>query len=226
MKRWARLLTVFPVVGLGWASVYAFEMGTAGAVVFDAGREMDEWSAGTRAQPTAERLAQMRAKLEEARNHAPAYPAAHELLGLLHARSDDWQEYIDQAGVHFLRAIELRPTSAYTWANFAAVRYRAGDTGQRFESALARAAHLGPYEPEVQRMVANYGLAVYHEVAPATRGAIGAMVSAGMKRKPLEMLQIAERRGRLAIACRHLAGSPRLTASKWTQLCQSMEATS
>lgn len=225
MTRWARLLAVFPVIGLGWASVHAVELGEAGAVTFDASRQMGEWSAGTKPQPNAERLARMRAELEVARSHAPASPAAHELLGLLLTRSDDRQEYIEQAGVHFLKAVELRPTSPNTWANFAAVRYRAGDTGQRFESALTRAAQLGPYEPEVQRTVAHYGLAVYDEVAPATRGAIDAMVVAGMKRKPLEMLQIAERRGRLAIACRHLAGSPRLTDSKWAQLCQSMEAT-
>jgi hypothetical protein len=52
------------------------------------------------------------------------------------------------------------------------------------------------------------------------------MVAAGMKRNPLEMLQIAERRGRLAVACRHFAGSPRLSLPKWFQLCQSTEVTS
>ena len=130
-----------------------------------------------------------------------------------------------EASVHFLKAIELRPTAPNAWANIAAVRYREGGTGAGFEAALVRAAQLGPYEPEVQGVVANYGLAVFNEVTPATRSAIEAMVAAGMKRKPLEMLQIADRRGRLEVACRHLAGPPRQTDSKVTQLCPSLEAT-
>jgi len=223
--RWAHLVAVIPALTLGWASVYAVELGTAGEIVLGAGEEMSEWSAGTKAQPTPERLAAMRADLERAKGRTPADPAVHELLGLLDARSVGSQEYRGQAGVHFSRALVLRPTAPNPWANVAAVRYRGGDTGPGFEAALVRAAQMGPFEPEVQRVVANYGLAVYDEVAPATRRAIEAMVASGMRRKPLELLQIADNRGRLAVACRHLAGMPRPTDSKWTQLCQSLEAT-
>ena len=41
-----------------------------------------------------------------------------------------------------------------------------------------------------------------------------------------EILQIAQRRGSLAIACRHVAGTPRQTDTKWLHVCQSTEATS
>jgi hypothetical protein len=87
------------------------------------------------------------------------------------------------------------------------------------------ASNLGPYEPEVQQMVSDLGLAMYDEVSPATRAAIERMVGAGMKRNAAEILQIASRRGRLGAACRHLDGEPRPAASKSTQICQSMEAT-
>ncbi len=106
------------------------------------------------------------------------------------------------------------------------MKYRLGDTGKEFEAALVNAAAVGPFEPEVQGAVALLGLAVWDEVAPATRRAIDRMVAAGMKRNPLEMLQIAERRGRLDIACGHLADSPRRIGSKWAETCQSLEATS
>jgi hypothetical protein len=88
------------------------------------------------------------------------------------------------------------------------------------------AVKLAPYEPEVQRDVVNYGLAVVDEVKPETRAAIERALAVGMKRNAPEMLQISARRGRLGAACRHLDGVPRPAASKWTQLCQSMEATS
>jgi hypothetical protein len=51
-------------------------------------------------------------------------------------------------------------------------------------------------------------------------------LSTAMKRNSLEMLQIAERRGRLDVACRHFAGSTRQADPKGSQICQSMEATS
>ena len=220
---WARALAVFPVLGLGWATVYAVDLGTEATVTFDAAQELAEGAAGVRPQPSTESVARMRAELDESKARVPADPTVHELLGLLLARNR--QEYPGQAGVHFLKSLELRPTSPNAWANVAAARYREGDTGTGFESALVRAAQLGPHEPEVQGVVATYGLAVFNEITPATRNAVEAMVTAGMKRKPLEMLQIADRRGRLDVACRHLAGPPRQTDSKVTQLCPSLEPT-
>jgi hypothetical protein len=223
--RWERLVAIVPAFGLGWACLYAIHFGTSGGVVFNAAQEMSEWSAGAKSRPTAERLARLRGELERASEDDAADPAVPELLGLLYARSVDQQEYLGGAGVHFSKAVELRPTSPNSWANIAVIRYRSGDTGRVFESALVNAAQLGPFEPEVQGVVADYGLAVYEEVAPSTRRAIEAMVARGMKRKPLEMLQIADRRGRLDVACRHLAGFSRQTDSKVTQLCPSLEAT-
>ena len=76
-----------------------------------------------------------------------------------------------------------------------------------------------------KRDVALYGLAVWEEVAPETRDAIDHMMTNGMRRDPAQMLQIAQRRGRLDVACRHSPGLQRQTDSKWVQLCQSMEAT-
>ena len=132
----------------------------------------------------------------------------------------------EEAQRQLVAAIEARPGSPYTWANLAVMKYRLGDTGPAFEKSLLNAANLGPYEPEVQQIVADLGLAVYDEVAPATRAAVERMVAAGMKRNAAEILQIAARRGRLDTACRHLDGVPRPAVSKWTQLCESMEATS
>src|SRR5205823_2599488 len=102
--------------------------------------------------------------------------------------------------VHLRKALELRPMSPYTWANLAAVDYHLGDTGKAFRSALVRAAELGPHEPEVQATIASFGLAVWNEVDAQTQAAIERSVAAGMRREPREMLQIAQRRGRLAIA--------------------------
>jgi hypothetical protein len=227
MNRATRIFAVVPAVaGLGWLSAYALEAGHAGSKVFDAGLTMRSWSNARVQQPAREALAGMREDLLQARDVTPNDPAIHELLGLIDARRGERGKFLPDAAVHFTKAIELRPTSPQTWSDLAAVKYRSGDTGAEFETALNRAVELGMYEPDVQGIVANYGLAVWNEVGPKTRASVDAIVAAAMKRNPLEMLQIAERRGRLDVACRHLPGSPRQADPKWSQLCQSMEATS
>jgi hypothetical protein len=224
MNRPARILAVVPaVVGLGWLAACALEAGAAGSKVFEASLAMRLWNSS---QPASEALMEVRESLVQAQATIPHDPAIHELLGLIDARRGERQEYLPEAAVHFTRAIELRPTSPQTWADLAAAKYRLADTGPTFEAAINHAAELGTYEPDVQGILANYGLAVWGEVGPRTRASIEATIAAAMKRNPLEMLQIAGRRGRLDVACRHLAGFTRQVDPKWSQICQGMEATS
>ena len=103
--------------------------------------------------------------------------------------------------------------------------YRLGETGAQFESALMRAEQFGPHEPQVQQTVAFYGMAVWDTASPKVRSAVDEAVAAGIRRKPLEMLQIAQRRGRLSVACRHFASTERQKAKKSIQIFQSMDAT-
>jgi hypothetical protein len=166
------------------------------------------------------------ADLERAERWTPRNPYVHELKGLLDVRRSNEPEYLIQSLVHFTRALELRPTSPYDWANIAAAEYRIGDTGVIFQRAIVRAAELGPSEPAVQRTVADFGFAVWNESRKATREAVAAVVANGMRRDPKEMLQIAERRGRLAVACSLLPNEPRTLELKRSQLCQGTESTS
>lgn len=122
-----------------------------------------------------------------------------------------------------IKAIGLRPSSPYPWSNIVALEYRRGGTGPLFEAALRNAAELGPSEPEVERSVVDYGLAVWNEVAPETRRAVEAVVTRAMERDPRETLHLAAKRGRLAVACRHL---PSREDKQWLRTCQSTEATS
>ena len=146
-------------------------------------------------------------------------PQPPELLGVLHLRRAGRAEYAELALEHFARALELRPSSPYTWANVAEARYRLGMTQAPFERILVVTQRLGPSEPETQRLVADLGLAMWDEIRPETQGAVAAAIGAGMRRNPLEMLQISERRGRLALACTHVPGDKRLRETKWVQVC-------
>ena len=183
---------------------------------------MAGWSASGR-DTTIGAVQKLVSDLHRARASAPNDPNIEELLGSLATRRIDRPGFLGETLAHFKRAIELRPTSPYSWANIAATDYRKGETGGELEAALRNAAMLGPAEPEVQRAVIDYGLALWDEEAPRTRQAVEATITGAMKRDPGETLRIAERRARLAVACRHLADAPRRVDPEWRLRCKSGE---
>ena len=216
------LIALAGVALLLWVGYETVRYGVTSTAAANATRELDRMGRikGGEVAPW------WREDLSRATAEVPGDPFLREALALMMIRNNNDPEVFEEAGKHLVAAIQARPGSAYTWANLAVVKYRLGDTGPAFEKALVNAIALGPYEPEVQQMVTDMGLAVLDEVAPPTRAAIERALAAGMKRNATEILQIAARRGRLDAACPLLGGVPRPAASKWTQLCQSMEATS
>ena len=216
MNRSAKAVSAaLAIAGLAWAGQQAFALGAEGTLAFDANQAYR----GERPDLTPYRDALL------ARAAHSSDPSIHELSGIALARSPV-DGNLAPALEQLKRAIALRPVSPYTWADLAAQEYRSGDTGPDFEKALVNAVRLGPYEPAVQATAADFGLAVIDEVSPAARDAIDLSVARGLAREPKVFMQIAERRGRLDVACRHLAGSTRQGDAKWIQTCNSMEATS
>jgi hypothetical protein len=218
-----RLVVAVPaVIALTWTALYAWRTGSADTVVQRTAREIGTWvSSG--ADPAAQTVGWVQADLQDAARVLPRDPTVEEMLGTLAERQRERPEYLDEALVHFTRAVALRPTSPYAWASVVRVKYLKGDTGPTFEAAVRRATQTGPEEIQVQLTVADYGLAVWDEVAPETRQAVEAMVTGAMKQYPAYILQVAERRGRLAIACRHIADAPRRTDAPWRKSCESRE---
>jgi len=216
------LVAVAGLAVLLFAAYEAIRYGVSGQAVVNATREL--------AQPPHPEVPASAAwwaqDVARAAREVPDDPSLRELQALVTMRSTRDPAELESAKRDLAAAIEARPGSGYTWASLAELEYRQGEAGPALEKALVNAVRLAPYEPEVQRTVADYGLALIDEAGPATRAAIERAVAAGMKRSAPEILQIAARRGRLGVACRHLDGVPRPTGSKWTQLCQSMEATS
>lgn len=220
----ARLIVTVPaLLALLWAALWAARYGTTESVVYETGKEMGAWTAsGTR--PGEQTVSWIRADLERAAARDPRDPSVQEMLGRLELIGSREEQATDEAIDRFTSALRQRPTSPYSWASLVEALYRKGDNGPAFGIALQRAAETGPWEPEAQRTVADFGLAVWDEVDPKTRAAIDRMVANGMRRNASEILQVSLRRGRLGVACAHLSPSTR-TEPKWIKLCQSTEAT-
>jgi tetratricopeptide (TPR) repeat protein len=201
-----RVLVVAAAAGLGIAlALTALRMGRADWLFSRSTQSMAEWSAKD-ARPDFEVWLAVRDDLARAVQLEPRDPRALEGLGVLHAGRDapvgnDRSGFQEQARDYLRRAAATRPTSPYTWANLAVVKYRLGETDEEFRNALRQAVNYGPWEWEVQAIVADVGLAMLPELAPAERSMVEAMVMNGMKRNPAEMLRIAQRRGSLSLAC-------------------------
>lgn len=221
--RAARLAVAIPaVVVLATFGAAAIRLGSSGEVVYRAAHEMATWSASGH-EPGARGVEWLVADLERAAASAPGDPNIEELLGSLDMKRADRPQFLDEALVHYRRAVALRATSPYTWAAILATDYRKGESTGEIQAAMRNAARLGPAEPEVQLAVIDYGLALWDEEGPETRGQVEGAITGAMKRDPSQALHIAERRGRLAVACRHLADAPRRVDPEWRLLCRSRE---
>ena len=220
-RRW---LVVLPVLALlGVATLEAVRASQVDTRVTQAILARAGWT-GSAIPPEASWRATWEG-LQSAAVLDPADPVVHEQLGLVAARRPDDPALLRQAADHFTRSLQLRPVSPRTWANLVEASYLAGETGPVFRQALVTAGRLGPSEPYTQRVLAFYGLAIWDELGAGERAAVDAAVAAGMRRKPLEMLQIADRRGRLTTACRHLAAElPRRVDPNVSRLCLGTEA--
>lgn len=218
--RW--LVAGTAVLLLAVASFQAAQLGRADALTEEASNRLAA-AAKSGAPLSLEAWLETRSGLQRAAHLAPGDPSVQELLGTLHAQRQGSGDLELQGLDHFVAAIDRRPTSPYTWASYAQVSYSLGRTGQPFVTALRNAAMLGPSEPEVQETVADLGLAVWGEVPESTREVVEGAVARGMARNPARMLQIAERRGRLETACRHVkAEDQRLATSPQAKTCKTM----
>lgn len=216
------LIAIAGVAALTWCGAVALDLSSARRVVDEATLRLGAWSVSpaNAGDPVVDRI---RAELEGASVRRAADPASHELLGVLLAKWPAAQPDMERSLREFTAALALRPTSPYAWSNMAQAKYSKGDSAQAIEVALGRAAQLGPAEPEVQRTVADFGLALWNDISPASRTAVERVVADGMRRNPMETLRIAARRGRLDVACRHLAAS-RNDDPRSVRRCQGTEA--
>jgi hypothetical protein len=185
-------------------TVASLRWGMADALHRDADRAMARWQ-HERSMPGLTEWLEVRDTLARAQRLDPGSPAIVESSGLLHSQrvqdgagSGVFQE---EALALFERAAALRPTSPYTWANMVLTGYRLGKTDTKFKTALAAAQRLGPWEPEVQLIAADFGMAAWDELDASARAALKATFARSAKRQGEQLVQLGEKRGRLELLC-------------------------
>jgi hypothetical protein len=130
---------------------------------------------------------------------------AHDLFGH-YSLTAATRQHGDVARLHdaasaFRRSAAERPSMPYAWAHLALAKYRLGETDAEFLNALTLAMRLGPWEPELQAIVADLGLAMLDEVPPELRNSILANIRRGVVQQGDLMVNLAIKRGRLTEVC-------------------------
>lgn len=208
-SRAKRLWLALPAAAvLGFLALLAGRALLAEVALVGADREMRHWSEA-RGEPQAAQWHGARELIEQGLAWQQADPNLLEIAAQLHTRFDPRGEpnYVERhelALLYLERALVLRPTSPYAWASLALTRYRLGRDPASVMVAARNAATLGPWEPEASYAVADAGLALWDELSASERAVVGHAIARAAQRNPVEVLRIAEKRGRLATSCQFL----------------------
>jgi hypothetical protein len=131
-------------------------------------------------------------QLETSLDWDPDNPVYHEYLASLYfMRAASSREepaatraFYELALEQYLRTATLRPTSGYTHASVASVKFRLGQFDRDFSTALLLATKYGPWEPAVQEQVMEAGLPTWGALADGVRGAVRGNVRRALEMNP------------------------------------------
>lgn len=161
------LLLAFPFVIYG-----AAQRGLADVVAQEPRYQIERWRAG-KWVPDQFKLDAIQAELGMAHDLDPNNPNLLEDLGRFNAaRVDRGQAYDpevramrQQALARFRQALEQRPTSAGAYVNVALMKYRLGEIDHEFSESLLQAMRRSPWEPQLQLIAIELGLATWQALA-------------------------------------------------------------
>jgi len=184
----------------------AVPRGLADLRAFEARMLSKSWDTNRRA-PTAGETTHAQSLLQEARDLDPGQPNYLEDISrfLQPRQALDFQR----------QAVRLRPGSPYTWGNIALLKARLPEPDSEFETALRNAALLGPWEPEVQLMIAEASFRHWSALAPGTQDAMRGNAARALRWQDAKLFTLARRTGRLDVLC----SVPGVQRSPYSRAC-------
>lgn len=205
---WRRGLALLAMVGLVAAGVQASLHGLANVYGLFPAQRLGAWQSA-RQVPEPEELSLALGQLRTARALDPGNPGYMDDQGLLWewaAAGGDTlaspRDALEQARDAHREAIRLRPLWPYSWANLARVKAQLGEVDVELALALEKASRLGPWEPKVQRSIADAGMRVWDQLGPAPRRAVLENLQRGVRIQREAMLRIAMRYKKIHLLAR------------------------
>jgi hypothetical protein len=219
-----RIALALGAIAILIAAVHAAALrGLADLAYFPARSTLNAWSKKG-IPPTPAQWVAARDALAEARRLEPDNPLFVEETGRLYekrvAGADPAQpvarSFLERALGEFRRAARMRPASPFAWTNIALVKFRLGDLNAEFRAAIENAARLGPWEPGVQRTLADIGFAGWRDLDAPVRAVVSAAIERGLFTQPKEIERLAKIDDRAAAFCADplARGAARLCAKR------------
>jgi hypothetical protein len=111
------------------------------------------------------------------------------------------RELLQSAAGDFRRALSVRPTWPYSWANLLSVKDKLRQVDAEFNEAINAAAETGPWEPRVQMQIIDSGLRHWDELASAERELVRVKTADALRIQPREAFAAAKSFGRPDLLC-------------------------
>lgn len=168
---------VFTLLAVLSVAVYrTTQRGLADVLGLEARYQIDRWRSG-KFVPDTPKLDAILTELSKAHHLDPTNPDLLEDLGRFHAERVERGQAYDpavratrqQALDRFRQALEQRPTSGHAYVNVALIKYRLGEIDQEFSQSLQQAMRRSPWEPQVQLISIELGLAAWQALADPAR---------------------------------------------------------
>lgn len=167
------------ILALAFAIWQSARRGLADVMASEPRYQIERWRTGQWVPDTA-KLDALQQALERARGLDPGNPNLIEELGHVHAGRVQRHPAGDpqgramrrQALDRFRQALELRPTSGHGHINLALMKYRLGEIDPEFSQALQQAMRRAPWEPKVQMLAIELGIAAWQALAEPAREAV------------------------------------------------------
>ena len=216
-RKWFAIVVMLMVC---WTVYLAAKIGIADLVAIQSRRAISEWDQ-QKSRPPLRQWLTTRDQIKLARDLDPANPVFVEDLGRIYDRrlrdqsadSAATQAFAEQALIYFRQAVRQRPVSAYSWADVALIKLKLDRTDEEFLNALQQAIVWGPWEPDVQFIVAEAGLATWDKLSPQTRAAVSVTLERVAVRHAEYLTRIAKNHARMHILCSTLKQTSLLPAS-------------
>ena len=147
---------------------------------------IERWRKGE--EVTKEQWVEAHTAIEQALSLDPKHPAYLHRMGRLYhigmlPRLSSVQVFRERGELskqYFRDAIAMRRSWPSTWSNLALVKRDLGEFDEEMDLAIEKAVTLGPWEPEVHRMIATTGLPRFRAFSPPVRAMLAENVKRGL----------------------------------------------
>jgi len=193
-----------------FCTVVSFKWGIASVISYASVEKMSDWRQFYRHLNHAQ-WESIRYKLNEALIFNPDNPdlmqslgAAYENEYAFHPASDsNAQRHRKAAQEYYRESLNKRPSWPHHWVDLALVKYRLNEIDGEFYQAMTNALLLGPWEPWVQRIVADIGMHNWYNFQPEMQALIKTTIQNGVKHRnsAKPMLELVKRYDMFELVC-------------------------